>query len=89
MSLITFQIVKEITVADNIFEAHFLNSSNELIIVFGLNSRFILDIRDDRQYAIPTPFATYITTDQQNNIFTCANSNIVQERVTFVRNQEG
>lgn len=44
MELTTFQTIKTIPINDTIIEAHFLDASNELVIVFGATSTYIIDL---------------------------------------------
>ena len=78
MELSTFQIIKTVQITDTISEAHFLDASNEVVVVFGSTETYIADLLEDRQYSIPPFSATTLTADQNNNIFTCANSLLTQ-----------
>ena len=42
--------VYSIPVSQSIFSAHFVNSSNELVIVFGQNTTFIVNLTTGTQY---------------------------------------
>ena len=89
MELSTFQIIKTVQIIDTISEAHFLDASNEVIVVFGSAATYVADIIEGRKYSIPPFSATYLAADQDNNIFTCINSSLIQQRMTFVRNIDG
>ena len=89
MELSTFQIVKTVQIADTISEAHFLDSSNEVVVVFGSTATYVADLLERRQYELPFFPTTSLAADQDNNIFTCINSSLTQKRITFVRNADG
>ena len=42
--------VHSIPVSQSIFSAHFINSSNELVIVFGQNTTFVVNLTSGTQY---------------------------------------
>lgn len=53
MELVNFQIVKTVQIEDTIKEAHFLNSSNEVIVVFGSLNTYVVDLLYNRIFSIP------------------------------------
>ena len=71
-------IIKRIPINDSIDEAHFLNQSNQIIIVFGLNSFIVVNLTSGDQYHMNKIDTASIATDWEGNIFTCKN-NLISE----------
>ena len=83
LNLTDFSIAHEIIVTDAVASAHFLNSSNDLVVIFGANTTIIVDLTTDIQYPLPFLQATDYTTDRDSNIFSCYDNVIQQLQVSF------
>jgi len=66
-----------------ISSAHFLNSSNDYIIVFGSTATLLVDIANLLQYSLPALVGTDFTTDYNNNFYVCGDNKIEQNRLSF------
>lgn len=71
-----------ITIPDIIHSAHFLNDSNQFIIVFGTNSTTLVDILTGTHYPISHIPTTDSTVDYSNQVFTCHNNLLQQLLIT-------
>ena len=71
---------------ETIHSAHFINSSNELIVVFGQTNTTLINLTSNAIYGIPNiePNAVDYTTDTANNIFTCRGNTVKQTSVELV-----
>lgn len=76
-----FQEVYSVVINDSIKEAHFLNSSNNFLIVSAQSSVIIVDLATSVQYPIPATASDCMDADNQNNFFTCSNNIIKQNHV--------
>ena len=70
--------VHSIPVSQSIFSAHFVNSSNELVIVFGQNTTFVVNLTSGTQYEIQHFYGAAHAADIDNNLFVCSNNIITQ-----------
>jgi hypothetical protein len=66
-----------------IHSAHFINSTDQYVIVFGTNATVLVDIIDSLQYSLPVISGTDFTTDHANNIFVCMNNQIQQSSISL------
>ena len=76
-----FQEVYSVVINDSIKEAHFLNTSNNFLIVSAQSSVIIVDLATSIQYPIPVTTSSCMDADSQNNFFTCNNNIIKQNHV--------
>lgn len=84
LNLTNYAVVYSVSINDTIHSAHFLDSANTMMIVFGQSSIVIVNLTSNTFYAIPPIVATSYTTDRVNNyIFTCSNNVVEQLEVTF------
>ena len=83
LNLTDYTVAYSVPITGTIFSAHFLDSSNTMIVVFELSSTYIVNLTSGAQYPIPLINATDYTTDMSNSIFTCHNNVIEQLQVTF------
>jgi hypothetical protein len=77
-----------VTVNDTILRAHFLNSSNQQLVVHCQNSLRLVDLPTGSQYLLPAISPDSYATDSDSHIFTCQNgasSLLEQKKLTFTR----
>ena len=72
--------VHTIDVFEAVQSAHFVNSSNFFVVIFGETTTFFVDLDTGGQYQLTHIPAKYYTTDLDNHIFTC-NNNVIEQRV--------
>lgn len=72
-----------IYVYDVVYETHFLNSSNDYVVVFGQAAMVFVDLVNATQYTLPTIQATAYDLDYSNNIYTCTNNLIQGHKITY------
>lgn len=84
LNLTDYVVVHSVSINDTIHSAHFLDSSNTMMIVFGQSSTVIVNLTSNSFYFVPPIVATSYTTDRVNNsIFTCSNNVLEQLEVNF------
>jgi len=79
--IIVIDIVNEalsslIVITDTIYEAHFINSSNDYVVVLGQANMVLVDIPNDMKYPLPTMQDTAYGSNYENTIYTCT-ANII------------
>ena len=85
IDITTYEVVNTISINDIILEAHFQDANNSLLVVFCQNAFIVVDLIRNKQFSMPPILATSYAADQNNNIFTCVNNNLVQQAVEFTR----
>ena len=83
LSTADLSIVHSITPLEAVDSVHFVNSSNDFIIIFQATSTFFVDLNTSSQYQLPYMAATSYTTDIGNNIFTCSNNTMTQVGISY------
>lgn len=76
-------LVYEVPVSYIVFEAHFVNSSNEFIIVFAQTTTFVVNLTSGNQYPIQYFDGVDFATDFDNNLFVCQNNVITQTSLSI------
>ena len=79
----TFTVDFQININETIISAHFLNSSNDFIVVFTSSATKIVQISTGQQYDLPAMTATTYVVDRANCIFTCHNNAVHEYSVSL------
>ena len=83
LNTVDLSIVHSIMALEAVDSVHFVNSSNDFIIVFQATSTFFVDLNTSKFYPLPYIPATSYTTDIGNNIFTCQNNILTQISISY------
>lgn len=71
--------------SEEVLSAHFLNTSNNFIVIFGVTKFVVVDLalnlRIEKTYSGTVP--THFTADYSNSVFTCTNGLIYNEKITI------
>jgi hypothetical protein len=83
VNLTTNLTLHSIIINETILYAHFLNSSNQQLVVHCQNSLILVDLATMSQYQVSPPLtANIFVADELSNVFTCQNgaSSLLEQR---------
>jgi len=83
LNLTALTLLKTMNINDTIFEAHFLDSSNTLMLAICQNSLLVVNLTSNVQYSLPPLNATVYDYDMANNIFACVGNTLTQYSITI------